>query len=224
MTVVLIIAGILFAGLVIYLFNKGWQEENSYTGYRASFYGGLKKLVCYKGFHDYFINGWFPHIPAFWDTPKEIEWEVVLDDDHKYMLDNGDQRDWNKGGGVSFDYFNNRIQAAMWAHRWNPEDNTFDYCFYVHDNSDTIKVHTSYYNDTETILKVPSKTRVKIRLKINYIDKYYEMFFTVGGKEHKAKFYFTHNRYQTKEITANFGGNRTAPQKLIAWWSRTKIN
>lgn len=169
------------------------------------------KLICYKGCHDFWINGFIPHLPRFFYGVKQLKWEVVLDESATYTLPGADQQDWNKGGGLSFNYFNHLKESAMWAWRWNPVTSKHEFAAYCHINSQRVigKPFPSE-NPTEVAIAVGHTEKVVITLDIDYVYKLYKYDF--NGV--RVTLPFSHNLKQSKEITANFGGNNPAPRKL----------
>lgn len=214
-TVLAIVGGIGFFALVLWLFTRGWQEENDLS--KATGQTKLLSLICYKGFHDFFINGIIPHISAFWTTNKTLVWEVILDDESSYTLPGEEWHDWNKGGGKTYNIFQHRIDSAMWAWRKNPVLNRYEYAAYCHVNqtrvNPPVEVGTSY-DDNEVMLRVKSGARVRISLKVDEGEKKYIFSFSDGLVVNTTSIPFTHDETFSKEITANFGGNNVAPNKI----------
>lgn len=219
-TVIGIVAGILFVGLTIYLWVKGWQEEN---GLYKSSSQSFKTLVCYKGWSDYWINGWIPQLPNFWKRKSQFAWQVRFTEESHYDLQSVDQRDWNKGGGVSFDWFNHLIDAAMWGFRKNLESGKYELAAYCHVDSKriipTIKVGVPYA-DREVALELKENEVGLINLMIDWDNKKYKFSFTNGNVVNYLEVPFNHSIESQKEITPYFGGNRKSPRKHRINWNR----
>jgi len=65
---------------------------------------------------------------------RAIKYTVAMDWENMYDLQDEDQQDWNKGGGLSFNMFTNHRNSAMWAWRYNPVTNFFEIGYYCHIN------------------------------------------------------------------------------------------
>lgn len=172
------------------------------------------KLVCKKGWHDFLINGIWPQIPKFFNKKTTLRWEITMDELSKYTLPGEDWRDWNKGGGQTFNWFNHLIDTAMWGFRYNSQINMFEFAAYCH--VDGVKVlgtksGRAYNGDKEVMFQSVMKETVLIELYIDWDKKLYK--FRFGGNATQVP--FTHNCTLGKEITANFGGNNAAPSKVI---------
>lgn len=220
LTGLLIIAGAAFVALTLYLLNRGWQEENGL--YKTS-NQNFKTLVCYKGGKDYWINGWLPHIPHFWKKKSQFAWQVKFTEESHYDLQSIDQRDWNKGGGITFNYLNHLIDAAMWGFRKNLDTNKYELCAYCHVDSKriipTVKSGV-IYQDKEIALELPENTVGLINLMIDWDNKKYKFSFTDGIVVNYFEVPFNHSLVNQKEITCNFGGNRKSPNKHKINWIR----
>ena len=74
-----------------------------------------------KGKHDFFP----PEIPCLYRTPVGFSktYKVEFYSSCVYdMKGDRDQADWNKGGGFSFNLFNNTQDAIMWSWRSNTKE------------------------------------------------------------------------------------------------------
>lgn len=63
---------------------------------------------------------------------NEIRWSVWFDSTAIYELKNSNQKDWNKGGGVSFDLFSNHKNSIRWAWRYVPDSLFFQLNLYAY--------------------------------------------------------------------------------------------
>lgn len=213
--------GALIVAWVIYkVMTKAWPEENES---KAVAQNKLLKLVCQKGQRDFWINGFIPHIPAVWKRKIIISYEVTLGEDAKYILPGADQKDWNKGGGKSYNFIDHLIDTIMWGWRWTPELDRFELCSYAHVDGQKVISPISEgtrYDDKEVALRVKSGKRFFINITTDFTGKIYNVSFSDGLVTNGTKTPFTHDLSWEKEITANFGGNQKAPKKLIVGWFR----
>jgi len=64
---------------------------------------------------------------------SEIQYEVVFDESCLYTTnDRENQEDWNKGGGITNDWFSNTRNAAMWAWRGHKRSRVIELTPYWH--------------------------------------------------------------------------------------------
>lgn len=174
------------------------------------------KLICQKGWHDFWVNGLYPQIPRFWCDKKHIRWKVVLDSRAVYQLPGEEWRDWNKGGGLTYNYLNHLVNTAMWSFRWNPTAEVFEYGAYCHvDGKKVLGKNTTKVPDREVMLAAKLGTEVIIDLYIDPVYKTYRFVFSSRNKTSTCIVEYTHQIKCSKEITANFGGNNKAPSKII---------
>jgi len=174
------------------------------------------KLICYKGMHDFYISGILPQVPRFWKSKKLLIWEVVFTNASRYTLLGEEWRDWNKGGGQTFHFFNHFIDSAMWAWRYNPYTGLWDYGAYCHVDNQVVKGTAKTKDaDKEILLSVPTKVKTIIYLDTDFDAKKYHFTFDGPGKVAQCSINFTHENRCAKEITANFGGDNRAPSKII---------
>ena len=224
---VLLALGALGALAMIYWIMRGFSEEEGAYDHKYSKSAeqvNIKyhNLVVHKGWKDFLINGWLPQLPAFWRKKTHLHWDIVLDEEAKYILDQGDQNDINKGGGISYYYWNHHKDSAMWGWNWNPSKNKFQYFFYCHVDGKVVKVDAhKYKDDKEVALRVDSGRYVSIDLYIDHTTKTYKMEFKALRSSASLSTNFNHSRNRSKEITSYFGGNRKAPKRLKKKWHRS---
>jgi len=181
----------------------------------------LNRYTVYPGRHTFKLWGrvWGP--PCIKRKVKRIEWVVRFTESCRYTLDNGDQDDWNKGGGVSFDLLTNHTDSAMWAWRWNPERQVIQLSTYCHVDGGVLKARTALGPDQtspEVVAEVEIGQTVDISLRIEH-DRYAFTFETAEGTSN----YWTphnHDKKLARTIGAWFGGNRQAPQRIDIYLTR----
>ena len=179
----------------------------------------LHRYVCHKGCHVFMRGGSYVEPPTFIYKPYRVEWNVKFSHLSKYDLSGVDQRDWNKGGGLSFNFLTNHIDGAMWAWRYNLEDNLFDVGVYCHvDGKRVVSKGLEPWadpNDAEVLLKVRTDTMFTVAMVIDWIEKEYHFTFSVGDHyKAGADVPFDHDRRFARTIGTWFGGNQKAPHKV----------
>jgi hypothetical protein len=156
-----------------------------------------------------------PTIPRPVKVPETVTWEVIFHNP-EYALGYPDQRDWNKGGGYSFDLLDNHRNSFMWGWRWNPEDRVVDATGYAHVNNQVVKED---YNLFQVEKKEPFRVNITI-----LPNQYVYVFQTESGKD--LLITLPHNNdpgdRSGKTITPTFGGNRV-PNKIVSF-SLKKVN
>lgn len=76
----------------------------------------MRTYTVPKGKHDF--RPWQIPWPILWPWFKGLRWRVRFDESVRYSLPGG-YRGWNKGGGVIFSLFNNKIENHLWGWRWD---------------------------------------------------------------------------------------------------------
>lgn len=65
----------------------------------------------------------------------KLEFSVMFWPSCRYDFQgDGDQLDWNKGGGWAYNIFSNHVTSNLWAWRYIPENDKIEFCHYVHDS------------------------------------------------------------------------------------------
>lgn len=77
------------------------------------------KYTVYPDSHAFRLCGLIWEPPYINRNKKVFRWRVKFDRNCLYSFGMPDQRDWNKGGGVSFNLFTNHKDSAMWGWRAN---------------------------------------------------------------------------------------------------------
>lgn len=87
------------------------------------------QYVCKAGEHEF-----KPGQTAILRTSRinELRYSVFFDSTAIYELGNSNQKDWNKGAGVSFDLFSNHENSLRWAWRWVPDSSFFQLNLYAY--------------------------------------------------------------------------------------------
>lgn len=63
---------------------------------------------------------------------SKLEYSVVFDESSEYDWQGDlDQLDWNKGGGITFDWKRNDRDNIMWAWRYNADSSRYEFTVYV---------------------------------------------------------------------------------------------
>ncbi len=180
----------------------------------------LKKYQVKEGAHSFQPAGGIEP-PCLKKNVTRIIWKVRIGD-LRYTLPHPDNRDINKGGGISFDVLTNHVDAAMWGFRyWNDEGiDSVQFFSYCHVNGGTIKGHSAKPRlrpeDPEVLLEVPhdSKQVVTITLDIHWDRKVYAFLFEDGaGFAQRTETPFTHNKKLGRTIGTWFGGENDETKK-----------
>lgn len=150
------------------------------------------------------------------DNIGALEYLVVFDKTCEYLIAGEDQGDFNKGGGLSFDFTSNTKNAAMWAWRHTPGVG-IELAGYFHENGktyigmpgemvamvaqpgDRVKIHVWRAFDTWKITFVklaPDDTALEYAEQ----EKMFSRLHTVGYR-----------------IGLWFGGNQPAPRDMQVW-------
>ena len=119
----------------------------------------MKTQTIYKGFHRP-----FQLIPAYFRFFSRQKWfriyrEVIFTNTCKYILDNGDQEDWNKLFGFCFGIFGIHTNSARFAWRYSPDTGMIEIAVYCY--QDGIRTYT-------TVSKIKIGEPVWLEIKRNY--------------------------------------------------------
>jgi len=149
-------------------------------------------------------------------NPNVMAWRVKFGEGTDYILPYPDNRDWNKGGGVSYRLLTNHEDLIMWGWRWNANKGAHDVCMYAHLDG-VRKVGTSHTAppdaDREVALVVPRGSECLITLKVE--DGKYTMGFSLAGASaNYCALTYTHREGWARCIGPWFGGNRPAPNDM----------
>lgn len=185
----------------------------------------LNRYTVYKGQHVFQLWGrvWEP--PCISKDVVQMTWEAKFGDGADYVLPYPDSRDWNKGGGRSFDMLTNHRDSVMWGWRANNEKGGHDLCMYCHvDGMQVIGTeHIRFIDpeDAEVMLFVPKGDSCTISVKLDAVHKRYKMSMRCGQEANYCEIPFTHDKRWSRSIGAWFGGRNhntkrpnPAPQKM----------
>lgn len=171
--------------------------------------------TCLIGQHDF-----KPNRLQFWSNNVTLRYYVVLNQDTEYILSGADQRDWNKGVGLTEDLFSNTKNSMMWAWRWNPDIQKFEHTLYCHVNGtrqiarNSAGGETIYYSGSGDVFIV-DLTRNKIKgeyiIHLEDWNGVHSADYTIKSKKNPP--------IMVRNIGTWFGGNRTAPRTLRAYIS-----
>ena len=99
----------------------------------------MDQYTIFKGKHAAQIYGMATPAPVIRRGVKNVAWTVCFDKNCAYTLPGADQRDWNKGGGLSFasallskEMLSNHVDSAMWGWRYNPLTGLIELTAYCH--------------------------------------------------------------------------------------------
>lgn len=181
----------------------------------------MKRYTVPKGKHAFLLDGWLPVIPMLTRDTTQAAWRVRFDD--AYHLPYPDNRDWNKGGGLSFDLHTNHTDSAMWAWRWNAEDGVFELAAYGHVEGRRIVATNGkprISEDDEVMMTARSGEEVLITMRVDRVNSRYRFAFSQGRNICECWVPFEHSKRTSRTIGPWFGGNRTAPNRITLYIER----
>lgn len=181
----------------------------------------MERYTVPKNKHAFLLWGKLIPVPAIRKDVKNISWTVQFDQTCAYDLGMPDQRDWNKGGGLSFDMITNHEDAAMWGWRYNPAAKVIELTAYCHINGKRPILHKTMYSekkgtDGEVCLECGFADTVRISMQVDRQESRYDFNFMVvdSGESWPVGVAFMHGKRWSRLIHAWFGGNRAAPHKM----------
>lgn len=195
----------------------------------------MEKFTVQKGKHAFFLWGAMAVAPAVRKNISRVEWHVRFGTNCDYTLPGADQKDWNKGGGVSFapsvlstEILNNHTDAAMWGWRYNPQAGVIELTAYCHIDGKRPFLKANPYatakglKDGEVCLEVKFNQSAKIVLLVDWEAKTYQFIFRVHNSDEKwiVGVGFSHLKRWGRLIGLWFGGNNPAPKKMDVFLSR----
>lgn len=190
--------------------------------------------TVYKGKHPFKLWGHLIPAPVIRRDVKAQSWTVRFDESCAYTLPGAEQRDWNKGGGVSFDLLTNHTDAAMWGWRWNPGTRRIEMTAYCHINGKRPFLQSSLYSkkrylyspnndiDGEVCLECKIGDTIRISLQVDREESRYDYNFMVIGSNESwpVGVAFTHSKRWSRVIHPWFGGNAPAPHNMDLYLER----
>ena len=109
----------------------------------------MKEYRVRDGKHDFRpVDG--TGIIGWWK--REFNFKVVFTDSCRYILEQGDQKSWNKGGGISFCIASKKKKSVMWAWRYNPALGVIELSPYYH--------HKGEVHYAETLRQQPIQVEI----------------------------------------------------------------
>jgi hypothetical protein len=179
----------------------------------------VKAYTVRKGKHAF-----TPYAGCLKRNPLQMAWRVKFGTGTDYSLPYPDNRDWNKGGGLSYRMLTNHEHSIMWGWRWNADKQAHEVCMYTHLDGER-KIGTSHtappdLTDKEVALIVPRGVECLITLKKQ--DGKYRMGFSLdNGPANYCTLTYTHREGFARCIGAWFGGNRAASNDMTLHIDRT---
>lgn len=178
----------------------------------------MKAYTARAGRHDFKPREW----PAVWRTKKikKLRWQVVFAADCRYVLPDGDQWDWNKGGGISFNLLRNNRDNIMWAWRYNPDKDLIELTAYSN-------IKGGRYigsGSGDVLMEIPLEKKVIIDI-IPTIDNQWIVHFERQGMYQMHTYHPARKSFCLgKRLGLWFGGNRKAPvgMTVLIKFERTK--
>ena len=145
------------------------------------------------------------------------QWDVVFDASCRYNIPGEDQKDFNKGGGVSMRMLSNNRDAVMWAWRYNLKSDKIDLTLYVNRGGK----HEIGEGDKLVLLSVPIAQNARIVLTYSGGGNWS---LTVAHRDVEGRVVDIGTMYtniKTPTILWRlglwFGGNQPAPQEMQVW-------
>ena len=196
----------------------------------------MDQYVIFKGKHAAQIYGMAAPAPAIRRGVKNISWTVCFDKNCAYTMPGADQKDWNKGGGLSFapallskDMFSNHVDAAMWGWRYNPLTGLIELTAYCHIDGKRPFLKGTMYGehhagvDGEVCLELKFGQTARISFQVDRAESRYDFNFMVvgSGESWPVGVAFTHNKLWSRLIHPWFGGNNAAPHRMDLYMKRT---
>ena len=188
----------------------------------------MKRYAVRKGAHAFTRCG-LPVMPVVRRRITRIQWQVHFPESAAYELPYPDDRDWNKGGGLSFDLTTNHRDATMWAWRWNAIAQVWEVTAYHHiDGARSVSTDKGAWNpDREVLVWVNPRQTLTATLTVDYGRKTYQWALQSdpasigeGSAFHFAVQPFTHEKTWARTIGPWFGGNRPAPKDMEIFYTR----
>lgn len=176
---------------------------------------GILRIFHVKaGKHDF----WPPEMRVpYRSRGLSLTWDVVFDATCAYTLPGEDQRDFNKGGGVSLELFSNNRNALMWGWRYTPDLKTIELCQYVNRKSK----HEIGTGTDLVQLRVPIGQRCRVNLTYLEANLWQYTFELLNIDRQPVQRIVTYATINTPSLVYRlglwFGGNRPAPQDMQVW-------
>lgn len=176
----------------------------------------MKQYRVRKGKH-----GFTPYLIDVRRTISTVVWDGMFGQGTDYALPYPDNRDWNKGGGFSFDLLTNHEDSFMWGWRWNADVQAHELCAYCHIDgvrkvakNGKVPVDPA---DPEVMLRVPFGQKFRVLVEVR--DGAYWFVFASGRAANRCFVIHTHKKRWARRIGPWFGGNRAAPQDMELFYT-----
>jgi hypothetical protein len=175
----------------------------------------MTRYTVQKGGHVFRLWGVVPALPRIRHGVETMTWLVRFDPNCAYSLPGEEWKDWNKGGGVSFDLFDNHVDSTMWAWRYNPVTGMVQLTAYSHVDGERPRIKNSMYSqrfpmeaDGEVAFATEFGFTTRISLQIDREESRYDWSFMAVGAASAwpASQEFDHNRQWSRDIGGWFGG------------------
>lgn len=136
---------------------------------------------------------------------RSIEYTVQFGESIRYSLPDGEQLDWLKGGGISFDLLTNHRNSTMWGFRYNPDMDKVEINAYAHIGG--LRTYTPWLaevapGETFTVKIYPGEGDIWITEIIT------------ASKTTKTQWVIPNKAFIYRRIWAWFGGTLPAPQDV----------
>lgn len=175
----------------------------------------MRRYTCKEGKHAF-----RPYILDI-RKPTLTLWEGRFGAGTDYALPYPDNRDWNKGGGFSFDALTNHEDSFMWGWRWNADAKAHELSAYCHiDGVRKIAQNGKEPvdpDDAEVMLRVPFGQHFRVLIEVK--DGVYWFNFSTGREQNRCIVIHTHRKRWARRIGPWFGGNRAAPQDMELFYT-----
>jgi len=136
---------------------------------------------------------------------------LTFDVESMYLLDGGDQADWNKGGGLAPLFtLRGMDNKAMVVWRWWPPEQRFHVGLYWHPRGGGRVMP----EDNGTLLRVPPGHMVVATFMAWRGEPYHGHVLAAGIGESDVVCEGTRAPLIVRNVFSYFGGNRTAPRRL----------
>jgi hypothetical protein len=136
-----------------------------------------------------------------------LKWQFAFGEGCDYVLPGEDQKDWNKAFGLSFDFLDRNLDAAMMGWRWNPDTQKIQVGGYFHDNG--MRAFSLQPVAVYDLCEIG-----ECELVVDYEAQEYRLLIWHAGETDTVQHYFTHRKLFSWEINAWFGGNNEAPNDM----------
>lgn len=156
-------------------------------------------IIHLKGCH-------FPLFPRLWPVKSVME-TMSFTESCRYILDGGDQGDWNKLCGINFTLPGQPLKAVMFGWRYNPESRLVEVAAYIND-----PVRGRMMGEPMASFRIGATVRVHIRR----LDSGKWMFSVWKFEDWIEETYeVSFDNKIGRSVAGWFGGNRPAPHMIV---------